>query len=58
MISGAFERRRKGYFRVNQIMSRFTELVKLTDPDSEALPKVLEEHDRELREFKEYAGIK
>ncbi len=55
-IAGAFQRRKKGYYRVNQIMSRFVELVRTEDP--EQFRKILEEHDREVREFKRYAGIK
>jgi hypothetical protein len=55
-IAGSFERRKKGYYRVNQIVTRFTEL--LHAPDSKAFQKALEEHDREVREFKAYAGIR
>lgn len=55
-MTSSFERRKKGYYRINQILSRFTEL--LHAPDSKAFQKALEEHDREVREFKGYAGIR
>lgn len=55
-IAGTFERRKKGYYRIHRIMTLFLEL--LGAPDAAALEKILAEHDREVAEFKAYAGIK
>lgn len=60
-VAGAFEKRKKGYYRVNEIMTQFTQLLRLADAPASPSPKfqdALEEHDRLLWDFKSYAGIK
>jgi len=65
-VAGVFERRKKGYYRVNRIMAQFMELFRLADraaesrdPEpAESLRKALESHDLDLHAFKSYAGLK
>ncbi len=60
-VAGAFEKRKKGYYRVNEIMTRFTDLLRLADlaaaPPAD-FQKALQDHNRLLQDFKTYAGLK
>lgn len=62
-IPPLLQNRKRAYRYVNELSARFTRLLEATEalPSSERsaqVKKALEEHDRALRDFKSFAGIK